>query len=169
MSTVNVGGTEFSAPESIVNGLRSQSKKDLVRQVAQMRPEGGVAFWRAFPKETLVIVVAAQQEKEPRGPMQNRHDPDVMAKAKAAGKPVPAGPSQPVSKPAADKPVGFRLKVNGGWLRRDQPRKIGDVASYKVVTDVAKAFVVKSRQQAVNKLVEARSLTGGQVEIEEIR
>jgi hypothetical protein len=45
-----------------------------------------------------------------------------------------------------------------GWLRREQPRKPGDVARYRVVTDASKATVIKSRRQVELKLAEATTL-----------
>jgi hypothetical protein len=64
---------------------------------------------------------------------------------------------------------GYRLTTPTapGYLRRDQPRKPGDTASYKVV-ERARATVIKTKRQADVKVDEALTLGMVAVGLEEI-
>lgn len=55
---------------------------------------------------------------------------------------------------------GYRLRCvnSAAWLRRMQPSKPGATASYKIVTDVTQATVIKTLRQAEAKLAEVVSL-----------
>lgn len=68
-----------------------------------------------------------------------------------------AAPKKDTGAPGAT----YVLKVATGYLRRDQPRKPGDVAVFKIVAEQARASVYKSLHQAQAKLTEATSLLPG--------
>jgi hypothetical protein len=156
------GHGEFSATEKMIVRFESMKKIDLVRMIAtgyEGHTEGnaGVGFWRTLPKETLVIVAADMfaTDEERATPK-----PEVAPPAAA-----PQAPPEPTSEPAPIVPATggkqvYVLKCSGrdGWLRRDQPRKPGDKATYKVVTDLSKASVYRSLRQAEQKIVEAAAL-----------
>ena len=124
----------------------TMSKKTLVKKIAKAMGVG-VTSIRKESKESLVAraikLFAAK--------------PTVKVAGSVTPKPAPA------QKAKEDGPhQHYRLTSNGGstFLRRDQPRKPGDVAQYRVVKDPNLAFVVKSTHQLAIKLAEAAELLG---------
>lgn len=143
-------------------------------------------FWRGLPKETLVIVAgdmfandaeraqveAAAVLESVGGEVKEEFKSEPLAPANASNvldavseSPVNAAVAAmqaQTTQGATDVPGPFVLRCTHtpvpSWLRRDQPRKPGDVAKYRVVTDPARASVYKTRRQAGVKLFEVVSL-----------
>ena len=124
----------------------AMSKVELVKLVAKAMGVGVTAV-RKESKADLVARAITLFRKPAQRP--------AKAKTKAA-----AGDSTPV-----EPKRHYRLTSNGGntFLRRDQPRKPGEDAKYRVVEESAMAFVVKSKHQLVLKLAEATRLMGTEV------
>ena len=124
----------------------AMSKVELVKLIAKAMGVGVTAI-RKDSKNSLVAHAITLFRKPAQQPA------TATATAKA-GDSTPAEPKR-----------HYRLTSNGGstFLRRDQPRKPGDVACYRVVEGADKAFVVKSAHQLVIKLEEAARLLGKNV------
>jgi hypothetical protein len=168
MSTVNVDGHgKFSAMEKMIVRFDAMKKIDLVKKIAtgyQGHNEGnaGVAFWRTLPKETLVVVAADMFSTDEERKVDATPEPIVVQPAGCTPDATPKGQTSepaPNVAPTGDKQVYvLKCRHRDGWLRREQPRKPGEKATYKVVTDVSKASVYRTRRQAEQKVFEAAAL-----------
>lgn len=143
MTTITVDNTTYQATEGQMATFRNMDKKTLASQVAK-REGKGVAFWRALPKETLVVVAAAAEAVTP-----------------ATVVPAPTPEPEPIVAPVPTAPpakVLYALLVSeGNYLRRDQPRKPGDTATYKVVPR-EQASTYARYENAVLKVAEAAAM-----------
>ena len=168
MTTIKVKGHgEFSATEKMTARFEAMKKTELVKKIADGYSDKtfGVAHWREFPKETLMIIAAdmlatdEERGKTPQPPTAAAPEPVVERS------PEPA----PIVPAAVGKAVYVLACVHRpGWLRRDQPRKPGDTASFKVVEDMEKASTYRSLRQAEIKLAEAAGLLDVPAEIKEV-
>lgn len=230
MATVKVDGHgKFSATATMTARFESMKKTELVKMIAEGHGDDGkgalagrgtgVAHWRTFPKETLVVVAADmfatddERRSEPRADedtqklkvgippateprlsldeivatnnarvaaaLETEHvqvgdsvSPEQLERIRAAAttEPAPIAAPAAASAPAAR---GYRLRCTHttGWLRRDQPRKPGDKATFKVVNDVTKASFYRTLRQAQAKLFEVAQLHDDrehQAELEEV-
>lgn len=176
MTTVQVAGYgQASASVGMMSRFEGMKKTELVSKIAEWTKSGsgkqGVAFWRALPKETLVIVAADMFATDLERAGQAAADAEP-SKANAAMDAVKfTETSQDTHIPASDSvsqreaelieaPNGYRLRctVLDGWLRRDQPRKPGDKPTWKRVSEPGRASVYKSLRQAQAKLTEVFAL-----------
>jgi hypothetical protein len=135
MSTVNVDGHgKFSATEKMTVRFDAMKKIDLIKKIAsgyEGHNDGnaGVAFWRTLPKETLVIVAADMFATDEERAMPKA---DVGPPTDAVDTP-PERTSEPapIAAPTGDKQVYvLKCRHRDGWLRREQPRKPGEKATY---------------------------------------
>jgi len=156
-TTVNVPGygNATATPKMMVR-FDEMNKKDLAKKIANAieKKEYGVTFWRALPKETLVVVVAdllATDEERER-----TKDPVPAPQPSIETPQGQASGDAPIVAPAG----GYRLRCTAleGWLRRDQPRKPGDKATWKRVEDVSKASIYRTLRQAEAKVAEVAGL-----------
>lgn len=197
MTTIKIASHgEFSATEKMMARFNEMTKRDLVKRIAEAyagRPQsegpGGVAHWRTFPKDTLVVVAAdlfatdeERAAEKPAAPVAEAQPapvqaaPEVPAETEPKAKKAPKqGQQQPAQKPASKREQDrgtFLLRIvktrpsfsaqipEGLFLRRDQPRKPGDSAKYRGV-EQASATVYRSRFQVNGKLAELASLYDG--------
>lgn len=194
MTSITVDNTTYQATEGQMAAYQAIDKKTLASQLAKINGKG-VAFWRALPKEALVVVVAAIHEQHTdteRDEIKMAGGPDYDTRGQegddqdsGAVDPNPLAedyPGQRISEPNPivapapvvplqlkgvavgdanarnDKSVRYALQVSeGNYLRRDQPRKPGDTATYKVVPR-EQASVYTRYETALLKIAEAATL-----------
>jgi len=92
----------------------------------------------------------------PDGPEEPTVPLSAVSSAFSSGVVAPKVSSIPKAPKVADV-NGYRLKSGDKYLRRDQPRKPGELATYKVV-ELSKATVIKTLRQAEVKVAEVNSL-----------
>ncbi len=128
----------------------AMSKVELVKLLVKVTGDN-VTNLRKSPKDLLVGIAIKFVRKAQEAQQQS---PPGRRTTKATGDSTPVEPKR-----------HYRLTSNGGstFLQRDQPRKPGEDAKYRVVKGEAMAFVVKSKHQLVLKLAEATRLMGMEV------
>jgi hypothetical protein len=188
-TTIRVKGHgEFTATARMRARFEAISKIELVKLVAQHyegQQGAGVAHWRTFPKDTLVIVAADMLATDAeRGvmtvpapsaalePVSEPTDLDDGTQNPERGEaPASAEPVSKSPKPQAEPKGTFVLKVSdgAGWLRREQPRKPGDSARYRVVEEAKKATVYRTERMAALKLAESVALASVAARVVEVR
>ena len=166
------GHGEFSATEQMVVRFEAMKKIDLARKITtgyggHKESGAGIAFWRTLPKETLVIVAADMFATDEE---RARPKPDVaLAVAPADASPERTSEPTPIAAPTGDKQAYvLKCRHRDGWLRREQPRKPGDKATYKVVDDITKASVYRTLRQAEQKISEAAALADVPAELQAV-
>jgi len=183
MITITVKGYgEAKANEAMMSRFVEMTKKEIVAKIAEQTKQSdktmGVAFWREYPKEVLLVVVAdmfandleragkAAADAEPatlESVTEHAHDANIpqgdsltplkiegAAKGDANG--VNDGPTE------AEVDYVLRCTVLDGYLRRDQPRKTADTATWKRVDTLDRASRFRTLRQATAKLAEIASL-----------
>ena len=136
----------------------AMTKRELVKLLAE-RTSDNVTNLRKFPKDSLVARAAEWVDRTVAAATPTA----TRRAAKTTGPQVHGGTTKGIEVPPAKH--HYHLTSNGGstFLRRDQPRKPGEDAKYRVVEEETMAFVVKSQHQLVIKLAEASRLMGTKV------
>ncbi len=129
----------------------AMSKRELVKLVAKA---AGTSITQTRKHSKTVLVARAKKLFRPT--------PAAKAAFGTGTAAAPQATKPAVETPSADVKQHYRLTSNGGstFLRRDQPRKPGDIPKYRVVEDITMATVTKSKHQLVIKLAEAQRLMG---------